>query len=84
MSEKSDGDHGGTSTGVGFQLSTLVPTFDPAKDNLQVYQQKVELLLAAWRSNKITELVMRLILNTQGSAFAKLQLHKTELLENDG
>eukprot|EP00435_Cladocopium_sp_Y103_P075501 s304_g58.t2 len=48
-----------------------------------MYQQKVELVLAAWPKTKITELVMRLILNCQGSAFAKLQLHQTELMEND-
>ena len=81
MSAASDGD--GTSTGVGNALTTLVPSFDPSKDSLQVYIQKVELVLAAWPKTKVTELVMRLILNSQGSAFAKLQLHQAELLEND-
>eukprot|EP00435_Cladocopium_sp_Y103_P012399 s2062_g3.t1 len=70
-------------TGVVNSLTTLVPTFDPSKDSLKIYQQKVELVLAAWPKTKITELVMRLILNCQGSAFAKLQLHQTELMEND-
>ena len=83
MSSMSDGDSSGTTTGVGTQLSTLVPSFDPSKDTLQVYQQKVELVLAAWPKTRITELVMRLILNCQGSAFTKLQLHQAELMEND-
>ena len=83
MAAASDGDGAGGVTGVGHQLSTLVPTFDPSKDNLRVYQQKVELVLAAWPKTRVTELVMRLILNCQGSAFDKLQIHKDELLEND-
>eukprot|EP00435_Cladocopium_sp_Y103_P073407 s3_g43.t1 len=83
MSAASEGDGAGATTGVGNSLTTLVPTFDPSKDNLKMYQQKVELVLAAWPKNRITELVMRLILNCQGSAFAKLQLHQTELMEND-
>eukprot|EP00435_Cladocopium_sp_Y103_P072573 s12_g40.t1 len=83
MSAASDGDGGKDTTGVGSSLTTLVPTFDPSKDNLKIYQQKVELVLAAWPKSKITELVMRLILNCQGSAFAKLQLHQSELMEND-
>ena len=82
MSSASDGDGGRTETGVGTTLTTLVPTFDPSKDNLQIYTQKVELVLAAWPKSKITELVMRLILNCQGSAFAKLQLHQAELMTN--
>ena len=83
MSSASDGDGGRTETGVGTTLTTLVPTFDPSKDNLQIYTQKVELVLAAWPKSKITELVMRLILKCQGSAFAKLQLHQAELMTND-
>eukprot|EP00435_Cladocopium_sp_Y103_P002596 s5225_g1.t1 len=83
MSAVSDGS-GGTSTGVSHQLATLVPSFDPAKgDDLQIYQQKVELVLSAWPKDKIHELVTRLILNCSGSAFQKLQLHHGELLEND-
>ena len=51
---------------------------------MTIYQQKVELVLAAWPKTKITELVTRLILNCHGTAFQKLQLHQTELLaEND-
>ena len=83
MSSASDGNGRRTDTGVSTQLTNLVPTFDPSIDNLQVYKQKVELLLAAWPKTKITELVMRMILNCQGSAFSKLQLHQAELMEND-
>lgn len=88
MSEASGGHETGTAestTGgtVTNQLAILVPTFDPAKDDLQVYQQKVALLLEAWPSNKYTELATRLILNCVGSAFQKLQLHQSELMVND-
>lgn len=69
--------------GVSNQLASLVPSFDPATDDLITYQQKVELVLAAWPKNRITELVTRLILNTKGSAFAKLQLKHSELLTGD-
>ena len=72
-----------SSTGVSNQLATLVPTFDPAKDDVTVYGQKVQLVLAAWPKSKITELITRLILNCQGSAFQKLQLHHAELLTGD-
>lgn len=66
------------------QLANLVPTFDPAKDDMTIYQQKVELVLAAWPRTRITELTTRLILNCTGTAFQKLQLHQSELLaEND-
>ena len=51
----------------------LVPCFDPSKDDLHVSTE----------GSKISELVTRLILNTSGSAFAKLQLHDTELSTND-
>ena len=65
------------------QLATLVPSFDPAKDDMTIYQQKVELVLAAWPKGKITELITRLILNSHGTAFQKLQLHQDELMVND-
>ena len=55
------------------QLASLVPSFDPSKDELQMYQQKVEMVLSVWPPSKISELVTRLILNTTGSAFGKLQ-----------
>eukprot|EP00435_Cladocopium_sp_Y103_P055740 s2127_g18.t1 len=68
---------------ISSQLASLVPSFDPSKDDLQLYQQKVQLVLSVWSSSKISELVTRLILNSSGSAFAKLQLHQTELCIND-
>eukprot|EP00435_Cladocopium_sp_Y103_P026541 s2495_g6.t1 len=80
MSETSDGTGGG---GISNQLAMLVPSFDPSKDDMMIYQQKVELVLAAWPKGKITELVTRLILNCQGTAFQKLQIHQSELLQND-
>ena len=57
--------------------------FNPATDDVIVYRQKVELVLAAWPKNRLTELVTRLILNCQGTAFQKLQLHHAELLTGD-
>ena len=69
--------------GISNQLASLVPNFDPAKDDLQMYQQKVEMVLSVWPQSKISELVTRLILNTAGSAFAKLQLHHSELCTHD-
>ena len=65
------------------QLASLVPTFDPAKDDMRLYQQKVEILVAAWPKARLTELTTRLILNSHGSAFAKLQLHQGELMANE-
>ena len=78
---------GEQSTAAGFdngsnQIAALVPTFHPSQDDLQVYAQKVSLLVQAWPEGKYTELVTRLILNCSGSAFLKLQLHQ-ELMVND-
>eukprot|EP00435_Cladocopium_sp_Y103_P035218 s2140_g9.t1 len=81
MPESSDGSE--STGGVSNQLAYLVPSFDPSKGDLQMYQQKVQLILSMWPQGKINELVTRLILNTTGSAFAKLQLHSTELCVND-
>ena len=39
--------------------------------SLQVYQQKVQLVLSVWPTNRISELVTRLILNTTGSGLCK-------------
>ena len=78
MSESSEGQ-----TNVSNQLAVLVPTFDPSKDDLQIYSQKVMLLLEAWPPNKYTELATRLMLNCSGSAFKKLQLHQSEVTQND-
>ena len=74
---------GSSTSQVTSQLAYLVPQFDPAKDDMLIYQQKVELVTAAWPKDKYVELVTRLILNCQGSAFQKLQLHQAELLAND-
>lgn len=74
---------GESTTGVGNHLHSLVPSFTPGVDDLQTYQQKVELLASIWPSAKISELTARLILNAKGSAFAKLQLHRKELLNGD-
>ena len=65
------------------QLAMLVPTFDPAKDDLTVYSQKVSLLLASWPEGKYNELATRLILGCSGSAFNKLQIHASEVTQND-
>ena len=65
------------------QLASLVPTYDPSKDDLQVYCQKVELLCATWPESKFGELATRLILGCQGTAFVKLQLCKDEVTKNE-
>ena len=64
-------------------LSILVPSFDPAVDNVEIWTNKVELLLSAWPANKIQELATRLVLGCKGTAFQKLQLHRKEILIND-
>ncbi len=65
------------------QLAILVPSFDPSKDDIDIWTKKIELLVHAWPEGKITELVTRIILSCSGSAFQKLQLHQSELLKND-
>eukprot|EP00435_Cladocopium_sp_Y103_P017750 s3593_g4.t1 len=72
-----------TSANIPSQLAYLVPSFDPSKDDVQIYAQKVQLVLSVWPAAKISELITRLILNTSGSAFAKLQLHQSELVTNE-
>ena len=47
-----EGSEAPTGSGVSSQLATLVPTFDPGVDDLLVYQQKVELVYAAWLKAK--------------------------------
>ena len=84
MPETSDGSDGaGTSTLVPNQLANLVPTFDPSKDEIVDYTKKVQLLMNMWPEGKWTELATRLILGCTGTAFQKLQLHSTELTNND-
>eukprot|EP00435_Cladocopium_sp_Y103_P025277 s529_g6.t1 len=80
--ESSDGG-GGSSGLVPNQLAILVPTFNPAVDSVDTWTQKVELLLAAWPESKLQELATRLVLGCQGTAFQKLQLHRSEVLKND-
>ena len=69
---------GGSSTTT--NLAYLVPSYDPAKDDLVVWSQKVELLASAWPEEKTHELIARLILGCSGSAFAKLQQQQTALM----
>ena len=64
-------------------LTSLIPTFDPATDSVEVWAQKVELLSKVWPADKISELTTRLILNSKGSAFQKLQIRQKDLLKND-
>lgn len=68
---------------VSNQLATLVPTFDPSKDDLEQYTQKVELLTEVWPAGKFNELITRLILGTTGTAFSKLQLKRSALMTGD-
>ena len=62
------------------QLASLVPTFDPSVDQVESWGQKIELLLHAWPENRLKELATRIVLNTKGSAFQKLQLKQAEIL----
>ena len=71
---------GGT---VNAQLAQLVPIFDPGTDSLEVWSQKVELLIQAWPPNKLQELGTRIILNCRGTAFKKLQLRQSEILTGE-
>ena len=74
MPEASDGSDGaGTSTLVPNQLASLVPTFDPAKDEIVDYTKKVQLLMNMWPDGKWTELATRLILGCTGTASATAQ-----------
>ena len=81
-----DSSDGGASTSLGSvpnQLAMLVPTFNPATDSVDTWTQKVEMLVLAWPETKIKELATRLVLGCQGTAFQKLQLHRSEVLTND-
>ena len=73
------GESSETSGSMPSLLAYLVPSFDPSKDEVQIYAQKVKLVTTVWPAHKISELITRLILNTSGSAFSKLQLHQSEL-----
>ncbi len=65
------------------QLAALVPTYDPSKDDLEIYTQKIELLTTTWPPDKFGELATRLILGCQGTAFLKLQQQKDQVTLND-
>ena len=65
------------------QLNSLVPTFDPSTDDVNIWSGKVELLLSAWPKQRVSELATRLILGCKGSVFLKLQLHRDAICIND-
>ena len=65
------------------QIVSLVPAFDPSKDDLLTYSRKVELLVGMWPEGRWTELASRLILGCAGSAFLKLQIHQAEITKNE-
>ena len=83
MPETSDGSDGTTTNLVPNKLASLVPTFDPAKDDLTDYTKKVQLLMNMWPDGKWTELATRLILGCSGTAFQKLQQKSAEITAND-
>ena len=84
MPESSDGGTGDGATNlVPNQLAALVPSFDPAQDDIREYAKKVELLRGMWPDGKWTELCTRLILGCKGTAFQKLQLHSSEVTKNE-
>ena len=84
MSTSTTPDPGGLGTSIPNQLAMLVPTFDPAKDDLKTFTQKIELLTTAWPDNRYGELATRIILlNCSGSAFQKLQLNREDLTKNE-
>ena len=51
-------------------MATLVPSFCPAKDDLEQYSPKVELQGEIWPASKMNELITRLNLNTTGTALS--------------
>lgn len=83
MPETSGGSDGTATNLVPNQLASLVPTFDPAKDDLTDYTKKVQLLMNMWPDGKWTELATRLILGCSGTAFQKLQQKSAEITAND-
>ena len=89
MPSQSGGGQAGPTTGSvddpssTFQLNAMVPTFDPAVDDVHVWSGKVELLLSVWPKTRINELATRLILGCKGSVFMKLQLNRDSICIND-
>ena len=80
---QANGESGEGNTATSNNMATLVPSDDPSKDDLEQYTQKVELLAEIWPSTKINELIARLVLNTTGTAFQKLQLNREKLMTGD-
>eukprot|EP00434_Breviolum_minutum_P045152 symbB.v1.2.040420.t1/scaffold7218.1/size12596/1 len=74
---------GGEDFNANFQLNAMVPTFDPAIDDVHVWSGKVELLLSVWPKTRVNELATRLILGCKGAVFMKLQLHRDAICIND-
>ena len=60
MSEASGGER---DSFVPKELASLVSSFDPATDNVEIWTSKVELLVTTWPQSKLSELATRLILN---------------------
>ena len=79
--EAASGD--GQKESVQTQLAQLVPSYDPGVDSVETWSQKIQLLLQAWPENRLVELATRIVLNTKGSAFQKLQLHQAEIFTGD-
>ena len=79
--EAASGD--GQKESVQTQLAQLVPSYDPGVDSVETWSQKIQLLLQAWPENRLVELATRIVLNTKGSAFQKLQLHQPEIFTGD-
>ena len=48
--------------GSSSSLAHLVPSYNPAVDDLVTWSQKVALLAGAWPEEKMSELIARLIL----------------------
>ena len=68
---------------VSNQLAQLIPILgDPSPQAVEAWSQKVELLVEIWPADRLHELAARLMLNTSGAAFQKLQLRKDEFMKN--
>ena len=80
MGETSGGD---SASFVPKELASLVQSFDPSTDSVDIWTSKVELLLNTWPPSKLNELATRLILGCKGTAYQKLQLLREEVLTND-
>ena len=70
---EASGDDGGGTGGVSNQLAMLVPTFDPAVDNVDIWASKVSLLLEAWPENKIAEFGYKTHSEHQGNCLPEAQ-----------